>query len=261
MPTMNVLKRRGLVQTLVMGLVVLTAPIAVQAAETVTIAVEDDFYPLARAPNGKLEGFSVDVIKAAFANQGYEVKFNIVPYARCTAETETGVQLACFNVPETEESRKLYIIPAEPLVQTVLQIFAPADSTASNLGFADLAGKRVGLTHGYDYSDEIESGTSFSLDVAKTDLLSLKKVAGGRVDYALLYDKVAAGLLSESGAELVGKVKVVGNLDPYPFHLAFSRQHPDGEKMADVFTKGLIAIKASGEYNAIDQQWNAKLSK
>ena len=53
---------------------------------------------------------------------------------------------------------------------------------------ADLRGKVVGITHGYPYSREVMAATGFTLEVAASDELNLRKLAAGRIDVSGKHD-------------------------------------------------------------------------
>lgn len=46
-----------------------------------------------------------------------------------------------------------------------------------------------------------------------------------------------------------GQVKRVGVVSQDAFWVAFSKKHPDGQRMCQRFEQGLQAIKASGRYD------------
>ena len=61
----------------------LASPIHEKEALQLTLAGEDDWYPYTALKDGKLRGFSVDIIESAYAAVNVKVRFKSVPYARC----------------------------------------------------------------------------------------------------------------------------------------------------------------------------------
>jgi hypothetical protein len=52
---------------------------AAARAETITLIGEDDWYPYSGAKNGRIRGFAADIIEAAYAAAGIQVKFTSAP--------------------------------------------------------------------------------------------------------------------------------------------------------------------------------------
>ena len=55
-----------------------------------------------------------------------------------------------------------------------------------------------------------------------------------------------------------GKIKIVGLVETSVFYLNFSKSHKDGQRMADIFEKGMKKIKSNGVYSHIETEFKLK---
>jgi polar amino acid transport system substrate-binding protein len=231
-----------------------------EAQERIALVAENDWYPYSALRNGQSEGMAVDLVRAAYRAAGVEVDLVSQPYARCLNEVELGLQLGCFNTIREPANEARFLFHAKPLFSAAIVIIAPADSTASDLGPADLKGQRVAVTNGYTYGEPFQSDAGIDKDVAASDLGVLRLVALKRASYGVIYDKVMAHLLAEHGGELAGKVKVVGLLTEPDLYVSFSRRHASAPAAIAALDKGLEIIRANGTYAEIEQEWALRFS-
>lgn len=221
------------------------------ATERVTVAAEDDWAPYSsmRADRTGPEGLAPALVKAAFKTQDVEVRFQVLPFARCMLYAQKGQVLGCFDATRTEANKDLYYWHPTPLFQEELAIFArAADAPArGELTQKDLEGQTVGVTIGYTYPTDFMQNPRITKLSAASDGNLLKMLAARRVNYILLNTMPGYYRIQQEPA-LRGQFKRVGAISKDGFWLSFSRAHPDGQRMAEVFEKGLLAIKANGEY-------------
>lgn len=230
-----------------------------QAEESVTIVAENDWYPYCAERNGKAEGFAVDVVEAAFKAAGTKVSFKIMPYARGMEEVKKGTEVGVFDTSKNSDLEKDYIFHKNELFTANIVIAGPASSSESGLATKSLEGKTVGITNGYTYGNEFDMNKAIKKDPAVDDKTMLKKLAASRTQYGVIYDQVMRSIVSENKADLDGKIKIVGNVTSDKLYISFSKVHKDGAKFAQIFDKGMDAIKKSGEYKKIEDKWAAKL--
>lgn len=230
-------------------------------AETVTIAAEDDWAPYTAINAAKTapEGFTVDVVRAAFKSQGVDVKFIVTPFARCLHYAESGKTVACFNATIVKDNKDTFYWHPTPLVYVDLLIFGRNDAPNSNMKLKDLEGKTVGSTLGYTYPTEFTKNTRIKHFDAKSDSQLVKMLANGRVDYVLLND-VPGRLLILADQNARGRLKPVGKISQDGFWLAFSKKHPDGKRLSEVFEKGMQHLHKSGQYKSMESAFLTKLN-
>jgi polar amino acid transport system substrate-binding protein len=229
-------------------------------AETVTIVAEDDWWPYSASRNGVATGFSVDVMSAAMHAVNIEVDFKVLPFSRCVALVKAGQEIGCFNMLKDETTEKDFLFPDEPLFKGIVAIYARKDYVGTAT-IKSMEGKGVGTTFGYTYGPEIENNPKIKRYVSHQDVVSLKNLALGRLDFALLDTRVEASLMKENWATLGGKIKPVGVALPAPLYTFFSKTHPDGRRVMEALNRGLKIIRSNGTYSKIDKKWDELLTK
>lgn len=229
---------------------------AKEQTQSITLVGEDEWYPYAAYKDGKLQGWAVDIIEAAFAAVDVKVNFKSAPYARCLMLAETGQELGCFDSLKDAKLSKVLLFHTEPIFKGEIGIYALQSSTASNLQVAHLRGKQVGVTHGYTYTDEVDTDQSISREVAPTDLSNLRKLLRQRSEYSLIYTRVVDYLMNRYPEEFGGKIKQVGSIGQNSLYVSFSRQRADSAKYAELLDRGLRKIKKNGIYAKLEQKWS-----
>jgi polar amino acid transport system substrate-binding protein len=135
--------------------------------------------------------------------------------------------------------------------------YAASDYTGKINSAKDIGSRTLGLTQGFGYGNAIDMNDDINKQYSKTDEIILKKLIAKRVDFIVLYDRVADHLISELNVQ--GQIKPVGLSEATDLYVAFSRKHPEGKKYCDIFSSGLRKIKTDGTYQKIWDEWNARL--
>ncbi|WP_423680853.1 MULTISPECIES: substrate-binding periplasmic protein [unclassified Undibacterium] len=224
-------------------------------AETITLIGEDDWYPYSGAKNGRIRGFAADIIEAAYAASGIQVRFTPAPYSRCLMLAQTGQALGCFDSLQDAKLASLFIFHKEPIFKAVIGIYARADDPSTTVSRQELRGHKIGFTHGYTYGSEIENNAGIVRETAPSDLSNLRKLLRGRSDYSLVYTRVADHLSVTHPQEFKGKIKQVGVVLEDKLFVSFSKTWPGAARYAQLLDSGLLTIRANGTYARIEQRW------
>lgn len=227
----------------------------VEAAERIRIGAEDDWRPYSFVVEGKPVGFAVDLARAAWAAAGVDVELVPLPYARCMKEVDNGTLDGCFNTLRDARTEDKYRWHKKPLFKARIAIYGRSDATPKGrVDREGLLGARVGVTNGYDYGAAFDNDARMLRDVAPSDLISLRKLVAGRVDYALVFDRVAreiARVHPEVGQGFTQRGVLVEPL----LYISFTRQKPGLEALIARFDAGLDKVRQSGEYARIEARW------
>lgn len=244
--------------SLVRGLVYLILLCSTQAmaSERIRIGAEDDWSPYSSAVKGKPDGFAVDLVRAAWAAAGVEVELVLLPYARCMKEVDRGDLAGCFNTLRDPVLEPRYRWHQQALFQARIGIYGKVipGTVPKTVVLENLRGKRVGTTHGYDYGAAFDGDPSMLRDEAPSDLSSLRKLVAGRVDYALVFDRVA-NAISKTHPDLGSGYSLQGVLVEPFLYLSFSPKYPNVERLVALFDQGLAKVRKSGEYARIEAKW------
>lgn len=226
------------------------------AGERIRIGAEDNWSPYSWSDNGQPQGFAVDLVRAAWAAAGVDVELVPLPYARCMKEVDRGDLAGCFDTLRDPIQEPKYRWHQQALFRARIGIYGRATpgTPPETLGLKDLRSKRIGTTHGYDYGVAFDSDRSMLRDEAPSDLSSLRKLAAGRVDYALVFDQVA-NAIAKMHPELGKKFALHGVLVEPNLYIAFSPKYPNIGRIVMQFDQGLAKIRSSGEYARIEARW------
>lgn len=224
------------------------------------IAAEDAFFPYSGLYKGKLRGFAVDIVTAAFDAAGCSISFDVMPYNRCLREVARGRQLGCFNTTGSEENRRKFLFHQEPLFNGKILIFGhPEDRTEFRSEF--FKQKTFAVVRGYTFTDEFSSDSGISTIEVDSDLQTLALVARKRADYAVVYEKVAAFHISNSPDVIAPAPNPVRELGHFDLYVSFSKELPGlSRPVAHVLDTGLEAIHRNGTYDDIESTWDEWLT-
>ena len=231
-----------------------TAP-AKPAHEKVVIAAEDGWYPYGGAMNGKAVGLGVDLVRASFAAVGIEVEFKSVPYARCLSMAVEGTVLACNEPARTAETEKLLLWPDKPLFTARSLIYARRPSSESGLTVKSLEGKRVLVTHGFEYGSEFDANTRIQKVPAVQEISLFRMLLVGRGDYLAAYEKVADHIIANHPKAFRDRFVAVGTIAETSMYCAFSPKFPGSQRYLQLFNEGYALLAKRGELKAIEDRW------
>lgn len=236
-------------------LVLLGCATSALALDKVRIGAEDDWRPYSYVSGGEPTGFAVDIVKAAWAAAGVSLELVPLPYARCMRMVDNGDLDGCFDTLRDARTETHYRWHRQPLFKARIAIYGRAGGQSNSVvGLAGLLGQRVGVTNGYDYGETFDNDSRMVRDVAVSDLASLRKLVAGRVDYALVYDRVA-GHIADLHPELAPFFVQRGVLVEPLLYLSFKRKGDALEPLITKFDQGLENIRKSGDYARIEARW------
>lgn len=197
------------------------------------------------------QGLFIELMREVGATAGLQnVHIEVMPPPRALRGLMTGTHDAVFPALD------IFFEPGQPLVRTAETIDCKEDFVFTARGapllrtLTDLRGKVVGITHGYPYSREVMAAQGFTLEVAVSDELNIRKLAAGRIDAFVLDEKTgiqAAKALGLSDAIQYDSLSPVSRQDVY---VAF-QPNERGRELAGRTSEALRQLKASGRYHAI----------
>ncbi|TFW03420.1 transporter substrate-binding domain-containing protein [Oxalobacteraceae bacterium OM1] len=230
-------------------------PGAAALAEQLDIMVEDAAAPWSRSDG---TGYANEIVAAAFAAVGVDVKFTVLPYSRCKARVVAGLAPACFSISPEADLPDTIVLADKPIFTMHSKFFhnTAAPKTAAGID-ALQPGTVVALVNGYEYPDAIRGlkARGIVLDQSNSELISLKKLAVGRVDYAVVNVdriKTEAELLQQAGIGNVAFAFDGGSLGSY---IGFSKTHPQGDYARRQFNAGYALVARNGTLDKIRRRW------
>jgi polar amino acid transport system substrate-binding protein len=228
---------------------------ALAVREAVAIGAEDDWFPYSAAVRGEARGLSVDLARAAFAASGVQVRFVPLPFTRCIAYAREGQAAGCLNLSKSPRVLDDFLWPKVPLTSPRILVYARKDWKGGPVTPAQLAGRDLLVSQIYLYGGLLERHPRIRRVVVRTDLTGVKMLVNGRADFMLLYERADDYLVQRDSAQLAGRIRPVGEMGIAPQYLAFSRAHPDAERLMAAFEGGMRRILADGTAAKLERAW------
>lgn len=223
-------------------------------AKQLTIAIGE--YPPFSGEKLEQQGIVPRIIRAAFASEGYTIKFEFMPWGRSFASALKGNYDAAafwFCVPE----RKKDFYCSEPLYYEATYFYYRKQKPLQDWNkLSELSHFNIGATKGYSYTDEFWEFAKrgvLNVNTVTTDEQNFKKLLKGRIDLFPMATIPAKYILKKHfTAEEAEQIA----FHPRPLmiessHLLFLKQAVESKQLLEAFNQGLRAIKESGKYEAI----------
>ncbi len=199
---------------------------------------------------------AVDIVTQALAAASSRVQLNPMPCSRCMQLTRIGRLTGCFDTVRDRSLETEYLFHRQSLFQANANIYtrvhAKQISRQSKLTTQDLEGRRGGVTNGYTYGDEFDFNTNINKDISTHDVDSLHKLMLGRVDYVVMFEKVATYLARRYPDTFGDMIRQVGLIRPMSLYVSFSKRHPLAPSYMAALDRGLVIIRQNGEYAVIE---------
>lgn len=212
---------------------------------------EDDYPPYSIVTNGVVDGFAVELFRAALNAMDVDVSFKTDTWKNIMQDLAEGKIEALPLVGRTPEREDLFDFTFPYLTMhgvLVTRINAQGISTP-----ADLTGKTVAVMSGdnaEEYLNRADLGATIitrpSFDIA------LKELSQGQYDAVVIQKLVAVRLIKSNNLR---NVQIVGPpiLD-FPQHFCFAVQKGNRELLATL-NEGLAIVMADGTFRKIHSKW------
>ncbi|OOF31930.1 substrate-binding periplasmic protein [Salinivibrio proteolyticus] len=250
---------RRWVLTIACALIVSTFPAT--ASEPTIRLTNGEFSPLmsARAKHG---GLVSHIVSEALASSGYQVEYGFFPWKRAYIMAKNGRWDGSVGWGYTDER-------AEDFVYSDA-IFPAREYFFYREGFvfdwqedSDLQGIKIGVNRGYLSQNVLqnmqERGLNINYLTTTTELQNLRALLGGRVDVVVCNDLVAKRLLNQHFS-LQERDIIVQHPRPFtesPLHVIVSNNIEHTEEVILAINRGLGALRESGRYQALLDEFEA----
>ena len=231
-----------------------SAPPAAAAPAKVYVVGTDAAYAPFESQNekGEIVGFDVDVLKAAAAKAGIEVKFVNTPWEGIFNALGQGDRDMVVSAVTITDERKQTMDFSAPYFDAVQLIAVKADSKIAS--FADLKTRKVGVqtgTTGDEAVTKLLGKTSTAIKRFESTPLALKELEAGGVDAVVADNGVVVHYVANNTG---AKFKTVADKSFAPEQYGVAIKKGNADLLAKV-NQGLAAIKADGTYDKIYAQY------
>jgi polar amino acid transport system substrate-binding protein len=201
---------------------------------------------------GEIVGFTIDVVNAAAAKAGVQVKFVNTPWEGIFNALGQGDRdMIASSVTITDE-RKQTMDFTNPYFDAVQLIAVKENSKLAK--FADLKKAKVGVqtgTTGDEAVTKLLGKTSTNIKRFESTPLALKELEAGGVDAVVADNGVVIHYVANNPG---GKFKTVSDKEFVPEQYGFAVKKGNAELVGKM-NEGIAAIKADGSYNTIFKKY------
>ena len=201
---------------------------------------------------GEIVGFDIDVVKAAAAKAGIEVKFVNTPWEGIFNALGQGDRDMIVSSVTITDERKQTMDFSTPYFDAVQLIAVKANSKIGK--FDDLKKLKVGVqtgTTGDEAVTKLLGKTSTSIKRFESTPLALKELEAGGVDAVVADNGVVIHYVANNAGS---KFKTVADKSFAPEQYGIAIKKGNADLVAKV-NKGLADIKADGSYDKIFAQY------
>lgn len=221
--------------------------------------VTEEFPPYNLTENGRITGFSTEVVEAVLRETGVAAPIQSMPWARAYDIALKGENVLIYSITRTTQREKLFkwvgvVAPSD------WYLFARRGSGVTLTRLEDAkayrtatvnedAGEQYLVANGFALGRQLQSSNKYESNYEKLRL--------GRVDLWVANDLVAHYLSRRAGDE---PTQVLERALPLPdlggsdgLYMAFSLRTPDST--VERFRRGLEAVKRDGRYAALKKKW------
>jgi polar amino acid transport system substrate-binding protein len=236
----------------------------IYSGEVITLRA-DIWEPYNGDPESAKPGYMIEVVKAIFTKAGYTVDYqcNGWTWERSIEEVRQGridgiVGAAVEDAPD-------FVFPGEIFINQQMTFFVKKGNPWRYKGIKSLENIRLGVISGYAYEDEIDeyieknSGkdTIQAIKNANALELNIKKLEAGRIDATI--EDVSVFSMKCASMGMTGKFEEAGVVgEPDNITIAFSPAKETSKKYAEILSKGLKEMRASGELKKILEKYGLK---
>ncbi|WP_019615061.1 transporter substrate-binding domain-containing protein [Psychromonas ossibalaenae] len=220
-------------------------------------AAQDPWPPFVMKGAVNNQGISIDIVTAAFASQGYQVNFKIMPWSRALNEVKEG-RVDILPATWFTQERTNYLTYSDSYLENSLKFIKKADDSFEFDGMSSLDGKKIGIVRGYGYGDAFLNADNFSRPEANDLIANLKKLKAGRIDLTLEDELVAKSSITAKGLNVADFSFTSSALSVNPLHVTSGKANPRAAELTDAFNKGLATIKSNGKFNEILDRYGIK---
>jgi polar amino acid transport system substrate-binding protein len=241
----------SLVIAVVAGIWLATAP---AFADTIEI-VSDVWCPYNCAQDAADPGYTIKIAQKVFGSAGHQVVYKTLNWSRAIVQAREGKSTAIAGTGRADAPD--FVFPEEPVGSSVSTFFVTADSSWNYAGPGSLAAVKLGFIKDYKYGEELDKYIAANQNSDKLQAASgddaleknINKLLAKRIDVLVEDANVFMPAAKKNGCQ--DKVKAAGNIKPIPVYIAFSPGNPKSQEYAQILSRGIQQLRASGELATI----------
>lgn len=198
-------------------------------------------------------GVFTEIVTAAFKEMGITTEYLFEDWLKGYNKLLEGTQLATFPYTKTPKREQEVYFSPEIISSKYVLFYNKRYKTDFNYdNWQDLKKYSIAGVPGYFYEETFKQ-QGIKYYKFNSEALAFRELYQGHVDLFPTDELVGLNLLQELYPTNYKEVfsRLAKPLLISSFHVIFSKTHPEGEKMRNLFAEGLTRIKAKGIYQAI----------
>lgn len=226
-----------------------------QATDQLTF-VADQWMPFNGAPGEDREGYVVEILRAALAENGQAVRYETMTWKRALDVTRRGQADAVIGAEVSDAPD--FIFPQEEVGRYRTTFFTRADNDWRFTMKDSLTGQQIGVVREYSYPDWLNAyrqSHADQFDVVFGDeplLTNLRKLLAGRIDVVPSNPYSLGWLAQQKGlGDQIRKAGLIPGDTDAVIHAAFSPANPESRVRAEALSKAIRSMRADGRLQAI----------
>lgn len=234
---------RRFVRTLI--LLVLCGGLARVHLKAQELSIQTELFPPYQflGADGRLTGFSVELVREIQARTGGKDPIQVVPWVRGYNEALTRPNVVLFSMARIPERDALFKWVG-PLSETSIVLYVKSGSRTVIKDLEDARKLHLVGVYKADVREQFLSQAGFTnLDRSPDQATMLKKLMGGRIA-ALASTPEAIFEIARIEGYRAEDLRAAFTLDHWPVYIAFSKGTPDG--IVRAWSRALEAMKADG---------------
>ena len=224
-------------------------------SRTYIVATDASYPPMEYMDNGKVVGFSHDILDAAAKSQNVKLEFVNTPFEGLFANVDKGdsdVGLASITINDERKQQSDF---SAPYFEATQMIITNDKNSASVKSFADLKERTAAVqaaTSGDIVLQKLQGAESKNIKRFEAMPLAFKELESGGVD-AVVGDSSVVSYYVQQHPETKWNIVVDPSFTTEQYGFAFKKGRSDG--LREAINKGLAQIKSDGTYGKIHAQW------
>ena len=202
-------------------------------------------------------GFASEIIAEAFRRVGYQVSYAFMPPKRVMKGVEEGEYDAGYPAYYSDErATKFYY--SDPFAQGMTGFYKRKDRKIAFKSLRDLAPFKIGVCLGFAYPREFEMADYLKKEVARNEVLNLRKLIEKRIDLFITDRAAAEAAINIWLPDAKNLLEFMAPpLKVRKLYLIFGKRKENQQKLRD-FDRGLKMIVKDGTVEMILERYGIR---
>jgi len=197
------------------------------------------------------EGFTTEIVKAAFKAVGVNSRIVFLPWARGLKEVSEGRLDAIYPAYYSKERLRTYSF-SDNFIQGPLVFIKSRAKQIDFIELKDLKQYSIGVVQGYVNTPEFDDADFLNKQLVNSDEQNIAKLLKGRLDLAVIDKFTALNILATNYPQSLGELDFVKKpLDDKPLYVMCSKVSARQQEFCSRFNRGLKKLKKTGKYQQI----------